>query len=99
MLVFEIEVELHGDFVYVVALALVLLPHMLQIAAGDECQVVVAYHLARVAYHAASASSILHEVQLHNLMTMDGVVKLFLMAVSHVHKVMFAQRCNLMQHF
>ena len=76
-----------------------LLPYVFQIAARDEHQIQVAYHLTMVAHDTAGTGSARHEVQLHHLVAVDGVVELLLVAVGHIHKLMLAQRRYLMQHF
>jgi hypothetical protein len=68
---------------------------MFQIAAGYEGKVIVADDLTAVAYHTASTGSILHKVQLHDLMAVDRVVEFFLVAICHIHKVVLTQRGNL----
>lgn len=60
----------------VIASAFVLFPYMFQVATGNECEVVVAYYLAVVAYYTTGTSSIFNEVQLHGVMAVNGVIKL-----------------------
>ena len=87
--------ELYRHLVDVVAVTLVLLPDMFQVATGDKRQVVVTNDLAGVAHHAACSSTILHEVQLHDVVAVDGVVELLLMTVGDIHEVVVAQWGNL----
>ena len=49
-----------------------------------------------VTRHAADLPT-LTEIQLHHLMAMDGIVELLLMAVGHIHEIVFAQRRYLSQ--
>ena len=97
MLVVEIDDKLHRHLVDVVALTFMLLPDVLQVRAGDEHQVVLADDLAAVAHGAATAGPILHKVQLKQLMAVDGIGELLLVAVGHVHEVVVGQRGYLMQ--
>jgi hypothetical protein len=64
---------------------------MLQVTTGDEHQVVVADDLAGVAHDTPAACRILHEVELHHLVGVDRIVHLLLVAVSHIHKIVFAK--------
>ena len=78
-------------------MAFVLLPHMLQFGAGDEHQVVVADDLAGVAHHAAATGGILHEIQFADVVAVDGIVELCLVAIGHIHEVALGQRRYLVQ--
>ena len=92
----EVHLELDGNLVDVVVLALMLFPDVLQVGTGDEHQVVLARYLTTVADHAPAARSTLDEVQFIELVTVDGKSTLLFVPVGHVHKVVFAQRSNLM---
>ena len=95
VLVLEIDEEMDGYLVDVIAVTLVLLPHVFEVATGDERQLVVADDLAGVAHHTACSGTILHEVQLHDVVAVDGVVELLLMTVGDIHEVVVAQWGNL----
>jgi hypothetical protein len=88
MLIFERQIELYRNLVDVSAPTLVLLPDMLQVAAGDEHQVKVAYHLPGVANDATGTGTACHEVQLHHVVTVDRIVELPLVAVGDIQKIM-----------
>ena len=87
VLILEINIKLHCHLVDILTLAFVLLPYMLQIATGDEHQIVIADELTRVTDDSPTTLRILHEVQLHGLMVVDRIVELLLPAVGHIHEV------------
>ena len=82
----------------IIARALVLLPHMLQVGTGDEHQVKIANHLARIAHHTAAARGPSYKIHFEYLMLVNGEVELLLPPVSHIHEVVIAQRRNLTQY-
>lgn len=92
----EIEVELYGHLTDILTGAFILLPDMLQVWAGDEHQIVVANHLARVAHYTAHTGSVLYEIEFVDLVVMDGIGKLFFPTVSDVEHILAHQRGNLM---
>ena len=75
----------------VTALTLMLFPYVFQIATCNERKVIVTYDFTVVANHATGASSVFHEVQLHDFMTVNRVVELFLATISHIHKIVLTQ--------
>jgi hypothetical protein len=87
--------ELHRHLMNVRALAFMLLPYMLQLGAGDEHKVVLADNLTGISYGTPTSFTILHKVQFKDLMTVDGIGKLLLMPVGHVHEVVVGQRSYL----
>ena len=78
-------------------LGTILFPHMLQIWARNKYQVQIADDLIGVTYHPTTARTTHHKVQFEDLMLMDGIVELLLMAISDIHEVMLAQWCDLTQ--
>ena len=64
-----------------------LLPHVLQLLAGYQYQVVVADDFRRIAHNAADAGSVFREVQLILRMAVDGIGELGLAAVGDVEAV------------
>ena len=78
-------------------LGTILFPHMLQIWARNKYQVQIADDLIGVTYHSTTARTTHHKVQFEDLMLMDGIVELLLMAICDIHEVMLAQWCDLTQ--
>lgn len=86
--------ELYGYLVYGVALAVVLIPGVLQPAAYEH-EVVLAQYLYGVAYDTACAIAVLHEVEPHLVVLMQGVAEGFLVTVYHIEAVLLGQWGNL----
>ena len=91
----HVEIELDGDFADILVAAFVLLPDMLKVGTGDEHQVVVANHLARIAHNAAHATGMLNKVEFIDLVVVDGIGELFFVPVGYVENVFSHERGDL----
>ena len=89
--VVEIDIELNGDLADIFALAGILFPDVFQIGARDKHQIVIAYHLVGITHDTTHPGCMLNEVQLVDLMVMDGVSKLFLATIGNVEHVLAHQ--------
>ena len=87
----EVDVELDGDLADVVALAVALLPDVFKVWTGDEHEVEVADYFAGVADDAAHTGGMLDEVELIDLMIVDGIGELLLPPVGDVKDVLAHQ--------
>ena len=87
----EVDVELDGDLADVVALAVALLPDVFEVWTGDEHEVEVANHLAGVTDDAAHTGGMLDEIELIDLMIVDGIGELLLPPVGDVKDVLAHQ--------
>ena len=87
----EVDVELDGDLADVVALAVALLPDVFEVWTGDEHEVEVANHLAGVADDAAHTGGMLDEIELIDLMIVDGIGELLLPPVGDIKDVLAHQ--------
>ena len=87
----EVDVELDGDLADVVALAVALLPDVFEVGTGDEHEVEVANHLAGVADDAAHTGGMLDEIELIDLMIVDGIGELLLPPVGDIKDVLAHQ--------
>ena len=92
----EIDVELDRNLTDIIAGALILLPDVLQVGAGDEHQVVFANHLVGIAHDATHTLGMLHEIEFVDLVVMDGIGKLLLSPISDVEHILTHQRRDLM---
>ena len=83
----EVDVELHRNLVYVVALAGVLRPDVFQVGTGDEHQVEVADDFAGVTHDAVDPFRPCHEVELKHIVRVNGVVETGLMPVGDIQEI------------
>ena len=79
--------ELNGYLADILAHAVALFPNVLQVGAGDEYQVVVAYGLAMVANRAPYTCCVADEVQFIFRMAVNGEVERRLVAIGQIKAV------------
>lgn len=84
----QVARELNRYLVNGVALAVVLVPHMLQ-ATAQEHEVVLAKHLDTVAHNTTSSVAMFNEIQLHFLVPMQRIGKRIFVSVHHQETVSF----------
>ena len=68
---------------------------MLQVGTGDKHKVVLANHLGTVAHDAAHTRGMLHEVELIDVVIVDGIGEFLLAPVGDVEHILAHQRRNL----
>ena len=88
----QVHIELDGNLADVVAVAGVLFPHVLQVRTGDEHKVIIANHLVRVAHDTAHTRCVLNEIELENLVVVNGIGELLLSAVGNIEGILTHQR-------
>lgn len=89
----ELGLELDCDLADFLALALVLLPDMLEVAAYEH-EVELSEGLHGVTHDAARPIAVFHEIELEFLMDMDGIVELRLAAVDQVEAIFRFERSD-----
>lgn len=93
----EIFRKLDGDLADIFRRAIVLLPYMFQLLAGNQGQVIFADHLHRVAHNASDPFCIFNVIDLKFTVGMEGISKFRFNAVGNVEAVLVRQRSELMQ--
>lgn len=83
----QVERELNGNLVDGMALAVVLVPGVLQ-AAAHENEVVPAEHLDGIAYDSPCPVAILHEIEFHLVMLVQWIGESLLVPVHHVEAIL-----------
>ena len=87
----EIDVKLDCHLTDIVALAVVLLPDVLQVWAGDQHEVVLPDDLVGVTHNTTHTSRMLHEVQFVDLVVMYRIGELLLPTVGDVEHILSHQ--------
>ena len=90
--------KLNGDFVDGMALAIVLVPHVLETAANKH-EVVLAKHLDTVANNAAGTIAMFHEVQLHLFVFVKRISERVFVTVDHQEAILLSQWRDLSNYF
>ena len=80
----EVEAELHGYLVYILAGAGILHPNMLKVCTRDKHEVILAYNLTAVAHDSSHSWRVLHEVEFKYLMVMYRIGEFLFVTVGYI---------------